>query len=291
MNPFTILRVEIIKRPIFNILFVLLAIFWWSLWWAVIVLTLLVRLLLIKNSAAAANMQWSMKELQPKMQEIQDKHKDDPERMSQEMMKLFKTSGKWPLKWCLTMLIQIPVFLGLFFTVRDIALWQWNPEVYSFLAWISVDLSTIQTDFYGIDLLAKNNVLLTLLAAWFMYIQMKFTTLMRPSTPSMWGMWGKKMPNMKNMMGYMNIFFVIMMGWFVWTMPSAIWLYIITTTLFWVLQQSYQYRSVLRAKFLAWRWTPQVIEWSDGDTAKQADTSSDQATPVDWVIEDDSKKS
>jgi YidC/Oxa1 family membrane protein insertase len=52
-----------------------------------------------------------MADMQPKMQEIQEKYKDQPEKMSAEMMALFKKSGGGPLKGCLTMIIQIPVFL------------------------------------------------------------------------------------------------------------------------------------------------------------------------------------
>jgi len=56
MNPLSLLRIEIVKRPIFNLLLVLLAALGGNLGWSIIILTLLVRLLLIKNSAAAANM-------------------------------------------------------------------------------------------------------------------------------------------------------------------------------------------------------------------------------------------
>jgi len=52
---------------------------------------LIIRFLLIKNSAAAANMQSSMGDLTPKMQEIQEKYADDPQRLSEEMMKLMKS--------------------------------------------------------------------------------------------------------------------------------------------------------------------------------------------------------
>lgn len=93
MNPLSLLRIEIVKRPIFNILVILLAIFGGNLGVAVILLTLVVRLLLVKNAMAATDMQKGMADMQPKMQEIQEKYKDDPSRMSSEMMNLFKKSG------------------------------------------------------------------------------------------------------------------------------------------------------------------------------------------------------
>ena len=87
MSIFTLLRVEIIKRPIFNLLVVLLAVIPGSnLGWAIIALTLILRLLLVKNAMAATNMQKSMGDFQPKMQEIQEKYADDPQKMSEEMM-------------------------------------------------------------------------------------------------------------------------------------------------------------------------------------------------------------
>jgi len=47
---------------------------------------------------AATKMQGHMTDFQPKMQELQEKHKDDPQRMSSEMINLFKKDGGGPLK-------------------------------------------------------------------------------------------------------------------------------------------------------------------------------------------------
>jgi YidC/Oxa1 family membrane protein insertase len=94
-----------------------------------------------------------MTDMQPKMQEIQEKYKDDPEKMSSEMMWLLKKSGGGPLKWCLTMLIQIPVFLGLFYNVRDMAQQRLATETYSFMHMFTIQFDQLQTVFYGIDLL------------------------------------------------------------------------------------------------------------------------------------------
>ena len=255
MNPFSVLRVEIIRRPIFNILIVLLAIFWGNLGWAVIVLTILVRLLLIRNSAAAANMQWSMGKLQPKLTEIQEKYKDDPQMQSQEMMKLFKSSWWWPLKWCLWLLLQIPIFLWLFYTVRDFADWSLDISMYSFVELLNVDISQVDTVFYGLDLLSSNNIALAIVA-WVLFVmQMKITTMFKPNgwmgamwwlTKQLW--WGEWTPDMSKIMGNMNYIFAAMMGFFVYSTPSAVGLYIMTTTFFWVGQQVYMYRPALVAK-------------------------------------------
>src|SRR5206468_3120732 len=52
--------------------------------------------------------------LSPKMQELKEKYKDDPTRMNQELMKLYKQYGINPVGGCLPMMIQIPIFFGLF---------------------------------------------------------------------------------------------------------------------------------------------------------------------------------
>lgn len=264
MNIFTLLRVEIVKRPIFNILVVLLALIPGSnLGWAIIALTLLIRLLLVKNAMAATDMQKSMGSFHPKMQEIQEKYADDPQKMSQEMMNLFKGSGWGPLKWCLSMIIQIPIFLGLFYTVSDIAKGELPSTVYSFLSWLDLNFEAIETVFLGIDLLEPNNIIMAILAAGLMFAQMKITSYFRPAKIP-WNLgalaWGKDMPDMSSIMWNMNIVFAIMMGWFVYSVAAAVGIYIITTTLFGVVQQTIQFWPAIKAKYYAATGKPTIIE-------------------------------
>jgi len=67
------------------------------------------------------------------------------------------------------------------------------------------------------------------------------------------------MPDMSKMMGGMNIFFVFMMGAFVRQMPAAVGLYIVTTTLFGVVQQVIQYRPMIKLKWFTKPGTPEII--------------------------------
>lgn len=262
MNVFSLLWLEIVKRPMFNILIVLLSLFGGNLGIAIILLTLIVRLLLVKNAVAATDMQKGMADMQPKMQEIQEKYKDQPEKMSSEMMQLFKKSGGWPLKWCLSMIIQIPIFLGLYRTVRDIAQGVTPADTYSFLQFLHIDISHIQTTFLWIDLLTWGNIIITALSWIFMYAQMQFMTLIKwPTQPAkIPGMQAAGMPDMSGMMKYMNVFFVFMMVAFVRWSASAIGLYIVTTTAFGVIQQARQYKWLLRAKWQIRRGHPEIIE-------------------------------
>ncbi len=245
---------QILMRPIFNMLIVFLAIFGWNLWIAIILLTLVIRFLMINLTSAWNQMQHGMWDMQPKLTKIQEKYKDDPAQLSKETMKVFKTEGKWPLKGCLMMLVQLPVFLWLFYTVRKMSEWT-IPEdrLYSFFykfgaqysSATAIDDWTINTMFLWMDLLATKNILLTIIAAVFTYLQMQLTNLAKPKTPTIpW----KKTPDMGKMMGMMSIFMVFIMGSFVYSTQAAIGLYITTTTLFSVVQYSIQYRALLRAK-------------------------------------------
>ncbi len=195
---FSLLRNELLIRPVYNVLLLLLELFQGNLWWAIIWLTVLVKLALFKTTAAWTAMQSEMWSLQPKMQEIQEKHKDDPERLSKEMMDLLKKDGAWPLKWCLGMLVQMPVFLGLFAVVSNIA----NPNnmqgrmkfsqpmidmVYSFLyPFVNqmIDVASLNTMFFNIDVLSKNHAGLAIMAGILMRINMKIMTRTRPATPT-----------------------------------------------------------------------------------------------------------
>jgi YidC/Oxa1 family membrane protein insertase len=81
---------------------------------AILALTTIIKVTLwpIQNKANRSMRQ--MAALSPKIQELRDKYKDDPTRMNQEVMKLYKQYGINPVGGCLPMMIQIPIFFGLF---------------------------------------------------------------------------------------------------------------------------------------------------------------------------------
>jgi YidC/Oxa1 family membrane protein insertase len=81
---------------------------------AILALTTVIKLTLwpIQNKANKSMRQMAV--LSPKMQELREKYKDDPTRMNQEVMKLYKQYGINPVGGCLPMMIQIPIFFGLF---------------------------------------------------------------------------------------------------------------------------------------------------------------------------------
>jgi len=108
------------------------------------------------------------------------------------------------------MLIQIPVFIGLFTVIRKISNNQIPAEwLYSFMPFGQKYLDPVNINhmFLGIDLLATKNIVLTVIAAVFTYLQMKLTTIAKPMTPTIPG---ANTPDMGKMMGFMNIFMVFM---------------------------------------------------------------------------------
>lgn len=250
---FWLLFTEILYRPIFNILVIFLGIFGANLWFAIVLLTILVRALMIKQTSMGNDMQKGMNDLQPKLNALQEKHKDDPKKLSEETMKVFKTDGKGPLKGCLMMLIQIPVFISLFTVIRNISGNHIPPEwLYSFLPFWAKFLNpaNINHFFLGMDMLATKNIILTIIAGAFTYLQMYLTTLAKPATPQIPG---QNMPDMTKMMGTMNIFMVFMIGSFVYGTQAGVGLYITTTSIFSVVQYSIQYKELIKAKYLEWR--------------------------------------
>jgi YidC/Oxa1 family membrane protein insertase len=81
---------------------------------AIILLTACVKAVLWPLQNKANKSMRHMAALAPKMQALKEKYKDDPTRMNQEVMKLYKEHGVNPVGGCLPMMIQIPIFFGLF---------------------------------------------------------------------------------------------------------------------------------------------------------------------------------
>ncbi|MEY3480990.1 MAG: Membrane protein insertase YidC, partial [Verrucomicrobiota bacterium] len=81
---------------------------------AIILLTIIIKALLWPLQNKATDSMRKMSALSPKMTELREKYKDDPTKMNQELMKLYKVYGVNPFGGCLPMLIQIPIFFGFY---------------------------------------------------------------------------------------------------------------------------------------------------------------------------------
>ncbi|MCX7869421.1 MAG: membrane protein insertase YidC, partial [Terrimicrobiaceae bacterium] len=81
---------------------------------AIILLTLIIKTLLWPVQNKATNEMRKMAALSPKMTELREKYKDDPQKLNEEMMKMYREYGVNPFSGCLPMLIQIPIFFGFY---------------------------------------------------------------------------------------------------------------------------------------------------------------------------------
>ena len=86
---------------------------------AIVLLTFTVRILLVRPTINQMRSMRKMQEIQPQMQEIRNKYNNDQQKMMQETQKLQKEMGFNPLAGCLPILVQMPVFLGLYHVLRS----------------------------------------------------------------------------------------------------------------------------------------------------------------------------
>jgi YidC/Oxa1 family membrane protein insertase len=86
---------------------------------AIILLTILVRVVTTPLTMKQMRSMERMRALQPKLQELREKHPDDRQKQSEEMMQLYRREGVNPLGGCLPMVLQLPVFIGLFYALRS----------------------------------------------------------------------------------------------------------------------------------------------------------------------------
>ncbi len=106
--------------PITNLLVWLSSYLWDSLGLAIIALTIIVNLALYPLTIRQIKTTKAMQSMQPKLKEIQTKYAKDKQKLAQEQMKLYKESGMSPTGCLLPMLVQMPVWIALFYSIRNL---------------------------------------------------------------------------------------------------------------------------------------------------------------------------
>ena len=108
--------------PIVNILGAVLLYFHQNLgvpWWlSIVLLTVIVRSLLFPLTVKQVKSMRAMQDLKPHMDRVRAQFKDNPQRQREEMAKLYQDQGVNPLGGCLPILVQMPVFIGMFYVIR-----------------------------------------------------------------------------------------------------------------------------------------------------------------------------
>ncbi|MCB0403208.1 MAG: membrane protein insertase YidC [Bdellovibrionales bacterium] len=177
---------------------------------AIILLTLLVRGLFYPLTQKSMRSMKAMQKLQPQINALKEKYKDDRERLNREQMALFKTHKVNPAAGCLPILIQLPVFIALYQVLAN------SMELFHqpFFGWV-MDLSA-KDPFYIYPVL--------------MGVAMFFQQRMTPSA------------GMEPMQQKMMMFMPIVFTFFMINLPSGLTLYIFVSTLLGMVQQLYTNR-------------------------------------------------
>lgn len=138
---------------------------------AIILVTILIKLVFWPITQKGMKSMKNMQKLQPKIAKLREKYKDDPAKMNQEMMTLYKTYKVNPVGGCLPMLIQIPFFFALYRVLMASIELRHAP----FMLWMN-DLSAPDRLWIGWDIPYLHGIpVLTLLMGVSMYLQQKMT--------------------------------------------------------------------------------------------------------------------
>lgn len=200
---------------------------------AIILFTLFVRLITLPLTLKQIHSSKAMQELQPKIKEMQKKYKDDRERQSQEMMKLYQEAGVNPMMGCLPLIIQMPVWFALYRALFDMA-----------------DQGILQAGWWFLPSLAEPRGMdwLTNTANWgpetIAYLILPLLTVVtqvvvqRMLSPTMGAGGGDDDDNpMAGAMQQMTTIMPLMFGFFALQVPSGLALYWVTSNVFQLFQQ------------------------------------------------------
>ncbi len=165
-----------------------------------------------------------MKDIQPKVQKIKNKHNGDPQKMNQEIMALYKKEGVNPMNpGCLPMFLQMPIWISLFVVLRKAI--ELRGEATFLIPWVN-DLAKpeaipgISPLPFSIPMYGSNVGLLAIIMAVLMFFQNKMTM---------------KDPNQKAMIYVMPVMMLLIFN----NMPAGLVLYITFSNLLQILQQKF----------------------------------------------------
>jgi len=195
---------------------------------AVIILTVIIRIILYPLMIKSIRSQKILSDLQPKVQEIQRKYKDDKEKQSKELMALYQKEKINPFGGCLPLLIQLPILIALYRVF-----WKGlQPEAMGMLYNFVPNPGAIDPTFLGFINLAAPSLIFAILAGIAQFFQSKMLMTQKTNGKN------DQMGQLSNMMQkQMLYFFPIFTVFILWRLPSAIGLYWIITALFSIGQQ------------------------------------------------------
>ena len=189
----------------------------WGL--AVIILTVIIRLILTPLMAHSTKSTARMQVMQPKLQEIQERYADNPERQAEEMRKIYADMKFNPLGGCLPIFLQMPVFFGLFTVARQV------PTDASFFGILpSISLSVSQVIEARGWVAAAPYILFDVLFGVLTFVPMVINVSTQAEAQ-------------RSQTMTMGAVMAVMMLFFGWSVPAAVLLYYVTSSLWQVIQQ------------------------------------------------------
>jgi YidC/Oxa1 family membrane protein insertase len=199
---------------------------------SLIILAVLLRLVFWPLNAQQFKSMMGMQKVAPKIKALQAKYKNDPQKLQQEQMALYKTEGVNPLAGCLPMLVQYPFLISVFYMVLK---QKADYATQSFL-WIGSAMSQSSMVIGKVHILAPNlaqaDAILLVLYGLSMYVSMRYGTM--PATDP-------AQAQTQRMMSFMMPVVLFVFG-FQWGWPSALVLYWLTSNILQMAQQIYMLR-------------------------------------------------
>ncbi len=123
--------------------------------YAIILLTIIVKFLLYPLTVKQVKSMKAMQEIAPKMKKIQEKYKDNPQVMQQKVAALYKDAGVNPLAGCLPLLVQMPILMGMYYSLynleypsADAAQFLWLPSLSEADPYYILPILNVLTTFY-----------------------------------------------------------------------------------------------------------------------------------------------
>ena len=225
---------NLITIPMLNLLLLLYEILGHNFALSIAVFTILVRVVTLPLTLPQQRSAKAMQTLQPQIQELQKKYKNDREKLSQAQMELYKEAGVNPLGGCLPMLIQFPVWIGLYQAIirglgnSPMQLFQLSQSIFPALRWLS-DLVPLNATFLWMDLAHPDRYfVLPILVAVSTYVQQKMM-----ATPS-------NDPQTASMNQMMTLMMPLMFGYFSLQFASGLSLYWVVSSLVGIITQYFQ---------------------------------------------------
>jgi YidC/Oxa1 family membrane protein insertase len=225
----------VLYQPLFNLLIWLYNIVGNDIGLAIIALTVLTKLILYPFSLQAIKAQKALSALQPKIEELKVKYKDQKEVMSKELMKLYQENKVNPLSSCLPILVQLPILIAVYQVFIKGLGSEGLENLYSFV----VNPGHINSITLGFLDLGKANIMLAILAGLAQFWQAKMMPMSRPAVRTS----GSKDESMTSMMNKQMLYFMPLITVVIGaSLPGGLTLYWLLTTLLTIAQQYFYFR-------------------------------------------------